>query len=85
MSDETYANLQEAISQHVLDEYGEELSLVKDWVLVAGLSDVESVDGLEKIVVHRSEGTSLYAVTGLLTWGAETMDSFSFSDPFEDD
>lgn len=73
MSDKTYASLQEAISAHVLDEYGEELSLVKDWVLVAGLSDLESVDGLEKIVVHRSEGTSLYAVTGLLTWGSETM------------
>lgn len=73
MSDQTYASLQEAISAHVLDEYGEELSLVKDWVLVAGLSDLESVDGLEKIVVHRSEGTSLYAVTGLLTWGSETM------------
>ena len=73
MSEQTYANLQEALSAHVLDEHGEELSLVKDWVLVAGLSDVESVDGFEKIVVHRSEGTSLYAVTGLLTWGAETM------------
>jgi hypothetical protein len=42
---------------------------------------VESVDGLEKIVVHRSEGTSLYAVTGLLTWGAETMDSVGYIDP----
>ena len=73
MSEQTYANLQEALSAHVLDEHGEELSLVKDWVLGAGLSDVESVDGFEKIVVHRSEGTSLYAVTGLLTWGAETM------------
>jgi len=81
VSDETYANLQEAISQHVLDEYAEQLSLVKDWVLVAGLTDVESVDGLEKIVVHRSEGTSLYAVTGLLTWGAETMDSVGYIDP----
>lgn len=81
MSDQTYASLQEAISAHVLDEYGEELSLVKDWVLVAGLSDLESVDGLEKIVVHRSEGTSLYAVTGLLSWGAETMDAVGFGDP----
>jgi hypothetical protein len=81
MSDKTYASLREAISAHVLDEYGEELSLVKDWVLVAGLSDLESVDGLEKIVVHRSEGTSLYAVTGLLTWGAETMDSMGFLGP----
>ena len=78
MSEQTYASLQEAISAHVLDEYGEELSLVKDWVLVAGLSDLESVDGLEKIVVHRSEGTSLYAVTGLLTWGAETMEPMEY-------
>lgn len=81
MSEQTYSSLQEAISAHVLDEYGEELSLVKDWVLVAGLSDLESVDGLEKIVVHRSEGTSLYAVTGLLSWGAETMDAVGFGDP----
>lgn len=81
MSDKTYASLQEAISAHVLDEYGEELSLVKDWVLVAGLSDLDSVDGLEKIVVHRSEVTSLYAVTGLLTWGAETMGTVGFRDP----
>jgi hypothetical protein len=81
VSDETYANLQEAISQHVLDEYGEQPSLVKDWVLVAGLTDVESVDGLEKIVLHRSEGTSLYAVTGLLTWGADTMDSVGYINP----
>lgn len=83
MSDETYANLQEAISAHVLDEYGEELSLVKDWVLVGALSHVESVEGLEQIVVHRSEGTPLYAVTGLLTWGAETMDAIGFGDPTE--
>lgn len=80
MSEQTYASLQEAISAHVLDEYGEELSLVKDWVLVAGLSDLESVDGLEKIVVHRSEGTSLYAVTGLLTWGAETMEPMEYQE-----
>jgi hypothetical protein len=80
MSDKTYSSLQEAISAHVLDEYGEELSLVKDWVLVAGLSDLESVDGLEKIVVHRSEGTSLYAVTGLLTWGSETMGTIGFGE-----
>ena len=55
MSEQTYSSLQEAISAHVLDEYGEELSLVKDWVLVAAVSDVESVDGLERIAVHRSE------------------------------
>jgi hypothetical protein len=78
VSDQTYISLQEAISAHVLDEYGEEVSLVKDWVLVAGLSDLESVDGTEKIVVHRSEGTSLYAVTGLLTWGAETMEPMGY-------
>lgn len=78
MSAETYAKLQEALSDHVLDEYGEELSVVKDWVLVAGLSDLSSVDGFEKIVVHRSEGTSLYAVTGLLNWGAETMVPMDF-------
>jgi len=83
MSEQTYANLQEAISAHVLDEYGEELSLVKDWVLVAALSHVESVEGLEQIVVHRSEGTPLYAVTGLLTWGSETMDAVGFGDPTE--
>ena len=85
MSEQTYSSLQEAISAHVLDEYGEELSLVKDWVLVAAVSDVESVDGLERIAVHRSEGTPLYAVTGLLTWGSETMDAVGFDNTFDDD
>ena len=73
MSQETYNKLQEAISAHVGDELGDDVSLVKDWALVASVSDMDSFDGIEKIVVHRSGHTPLYAVTGLLQWGNLTM------------
>ena len=81
VSAETYANLEKAISAHVLDESKDELSVVKDWVLVGALSHVGSVEGLEQIFLHRSPGTPLYAVTGLLTWGSETMDTIGYIDP----
>ena len=83
MSAETYENMRNAISEHVLEEYDEELAIVKDWVLVGAVSDVDSIDGLEQIFLHRSPGTPLYAVTGLLTWGSETMDSIGYR-PGED-
>ena len=73
MSADTYNKMRDAIAEHVLDEYDEELAIVKDWVLVGAVSDVDSVDGLEQIFLHRSPGTQLYAVTGLLTWGKSTM------------
>mgnify|MGYP000250569906 FL=1 len=83
MSAETYEKMRDAICEHVLDEYDEELAIVKDWVLVGSVSDVDSVEGLEQIFLHRSPGTPLYAVTGLLTWGSETMDSTGYR-PGED-
>jgi hypothetical protein len=73
MSAETYTALQEAITAHVADELDADVVVVKDWVLVASPSDLEDVEGFEKIVVHRSAQTPLYAVTGLLQWGSETM------------
>jgi len=73
MSAETYTTLQEAITAHVADELDADVVVVKDWVLVASPSDLEDVEGFEKIVVHRSAQTPLYAVTGLLQWGSETM------------
>jgi hypothetical protein len=73
MSAETYSALQEAITAHVADELDADVVVVKDWVLVASPSDLEDVEGFEKIVVHRSAQTPLYAVTGLLQWGSETM------------
>ena len=73
MSAETYNNLQEAITAHVADELDIGVVMVKDWVLVASTSDLESIDGYEEIVVHRSPNTPLYSVTGLLHWGATTM------------
>jgi hypothetical protein len=73
MSDETYSRLQEAISAHVGDELGDDVSLVKDWVLVASVSDMRAMEDREQIVVHRSPATPLYAVSGLLQWGSLTM------------
>jgi hypothetical protein len=73
MSAETYNTLQEAISAHVGDELGDDVSIVRDWVLVASVSDMNSREGREEIVVHRSPETTLYAVTGLLQWGASTI------------
>ena len=80
MSAETYATLQEAITAHVADELAIDVVVIKDWVLVASPSDLQDVEGLEKIVVHRSDQTTLYAVTGLLQWGMETIGSAEFFD-----
>jgi len=78
VSAETYDTLQEAISLHLGDEMGEEVSVVKDWVLVASVADLEAREGREQIVLHRSPGTSLYAVSGLLQWGAATISPDDF-------
>jgi hypothetical protein len=80
LSAETYATLQEAITAHVADELAIDVVVIKDWVLVASPSDLQDVEGLEKIVVHRSDQTTLYAVTGLLQWGMETIGSAEFFD-----
>jgi len=73
MSAATYAALQEAIEAHVADTLELDVLIVKDWVLVGAMSELEDTEGHEQIFVHRSLHTSLYAVTGLLQWGAETM------------
>jgi len=80
VSAETYDILLDAISLHVGDEMGDEVSVVKDWVLVASVSDIEAREGREQIVLHRSPGTALYAVSGLLNWGAMTMAPEDFTE-----
>ena len=80
MSAETYDILMEAINIHLGDEMGDEVSVVKDWVLVASVSDIEAREGCEQIVLHRSPGTALYAVSGLLNWGAMTMAPEDFTE-----
>ena len=73
MSAETYEALQIAIEDHLAEELEAEMMIVKDWVLVGAVSDIDSVSHREEIVLHRSENTSLYAVSGLLDWGKATM------------
>ena len=80
MSAETYDILQEAINIHLGNEMGDEVSVVKDWVLVASVSDIDAREGREQIVLHRSPGTALYAVSGLLNWGAMTMAPDDFTE-----
>ena len=80
VSAETYDILQEAINIHLGDEMGDEVSVVKDWVLVASVSDIDAREGREQIVLHRSPGTALYAVSGLLNWGAMTMAPDDFTE-----
>lgn len=69
MSAETYEALGRAISQHVLDEAMEAADFVRDWVLVASTSSMDSDGESAEIVVFRNATTPLYAVTGLLEWG----------------
>ena len=78
VSAETYDILQEAINIHLGDEMGGEVSVVKDWVLVASVADLDAREGREQIVLHRSPGTSLYAVSGLLNWGGATISPDDF-------
>lgn len=80
MSAETYEILLDAISLHVGDEMGDDVSVVKDWVIVASVSNIEAREGREQIVLHRSPGTALYAVSGLLNWGAMTMEPEDFTE-----
>lgn len=66
--------LEQAINAHVLDMAGEDVAIVKDWVIVAAVASPHDEDERESIFIERSIGTSLYAVTGLLTWGLEAYD-----------
>jgi hypothetical protein len=69
MSAETYDALSRAISEHALDEALEPADFVRDWVVVASTSSMDSDGESAEIVVFRSSTTPLYAVTGLLEWG----------------
>lgn len=69
MSAETYDALNRAIADHVLDESIEPADFVRDWVMVASTSNIDSDGESAEIVVFRAATTPLYAVTGLLEWG----------------
>jgi len=69
MSAETYEALGRAISDHVLDEAIEPADFIRDWVVVASTSEINSDGESAEIVVFRAATTPLYAVTGLLEWG----------------
>jgi hypothetical protein len=69
MSAETYEALSRAISDHALDEAIDQADFVRDWVVVASMSSMDSDGESAEIVVFRAATTPLYAVTGLLEWG----------------
>lgn len=69
MSMETYNALQEAITAHVMDELEDGADIVRDWVLVAAVSNIDDDGSVAELVVHKSPTTALYTVTGLLEWG----------------
>jgi len=71
---DTYKALEDAIAAHAAEQSGEDLTIVKDWVLVAAVSTVADERDRENIYIERAPQTSLYAVTGLLTWGLEAYD-----------
>jgi hypothetical protein len=69
MSAETYAQLDAAITAHIIDEALDEADIIRDWVVVASTSSIDDSEDVQEIAVHRSANTALYAVTGLLEWG----------------
>lgn len=71
MSAETYANLERALHDHVMDENEYEAELIRDWVLVAATASMDDDGRTADIVVFRGHQTALYTVTGLLEWGKE--------------
>lgn len=71
---DTHKALEEAINAHALAQSGEDVAVVKDWVVVAAVSSLNDEPDLENIHVERAANTTLYAVTGLLTWGLEAYD-----------
>ncbi len=71
MSAQTYKDLEEALYNHVIDEKGYETLLVRDWAVVAATFDIESDEDLTEICIHRSAGTTLYAIAGLLDIGKQ--------------
>lgn len=68
MSEETFAILQRAVSNHVLDE-SPGADIVRDWVLVACPMSMDDDGDEAEIMVDSSQNTTPYAVTGLLEWG----------------
>lgn len=78
MSAETYAALQQAITAHVMDEMEEPADIVRDWVMVAAVSNIDDDGTMAEIVVHKAPSTALYSVTGLLHWGAQAYNEVEF-------
>jgi len=78
VSDETYSALERAIEAHLADTLDGEAMVVRDWVLVSATSELDGVAGTENVTTHWSPFTPLYALTGLLHWGMETVEQFDF-------
>lgn len=80
MSAETYRALEQAVANHVLDEQAGEASIVRDWAIVAATADIDSTeDDVQEVCLHRSTSTSLYAVTGLLSWAQAMYGAVDYS------
>jgi hypothetical protein len=71
VSAQTYANLERALHDHVMDEADHDPELIRDWVLVAATASMADTGNEADIVVFRAHQTALYAVTGLLEWAKE--------------
>jgi hypothetical protein len=71
MSAETYASLERAIHDHVMDETEGYAELIRDWVVVAATASMDDDGDTAEIVVYRGHQTALYSVTGLLEWGKQ--------------
>jgi hypothetical protein len=69
MSAETYAALERAIHDHVMDEQEHGAELIRDWVMVAATAAMDDDGDTADILVFRSHQTALYSVSGLLEWG----------------
>jgi len=74
MSAETYQDLHDAIVAHVMDEVDIEADIVRDWALVASTQSIDDDGSIAEITLHKSPGTALYTITGLLEWAKQIYD-----------
>jgi hypothetical protein len=68
VSEATFEALQQAVSNHVLEE-SPGADIVRDWVLLACAMSMDDDGDEVEIQVESSHNTTPYATTGLLEWG----------------
>lgn len=69
MSDQTKADLEVALSAHLLDETGE---IVTDWALVAAMTKLENIGtGTTAYWCEGNPGQPVHVTVGLLRYGSE--------------